>query len=64
MAGDFDINDEDYVNDNWENAGTDDFYRIRQEMCNICDREVGRYALDYSGRCEGCRAQPSRLTDT
>lgn len=62
MAGDFDLCDSDYHNDNWENSGGDDFYAKQADVCRTCGDDVGTDALDDFRRCEECRAQPTRLT--
>ena len=62
MAGDFDVFDSDYLNDNWENSAGDDFYAIQADLCRTCGDNVGSDALDPLGRCEVCRAQPARIT--
>ena len=62
MAGDFDVSDTDYHNDNWENSNADDFYTRQADTCQTCGDDVGADALDDERCCESCRAQPARLT--
>lgn len=62
MAGDFDLSDSDYLNDNWENSGLDNFDDRKNALCPLCGDDRVPEDIDERRPCAACRAQPSRLT--